>query len=102
MLTRRRRYHPPYDRSGADAGFARARRGGRRAQPRPGPGRLRPPELALAAEDAGRAMGRLGRLDRARGLLDQAAVIYERLEAAVLSRRTVQTHVAHIFMKLGI
>ena len=62
----------------------------------------RPLEFALAAEDAGRAMGRLGRLDRARGLLDQAAVIYERLEAAVLSRRTVQTHVAHIFMKLGI
>ncbi len=27
MLTGRRRYHPPYDRSGADAGFARARAG---------------------------------------------------------------------------
>jgi hypothetical protein len=39
-------------------------------------------ELALAAEDAGQAMGRLGRLDHARGLLDRAAVIYERLEAA--------------------
>ena len=108
---------------------------------------------ALAAEDAGRAMGRL---DRARGLLDQAAGIYEGLEAArdlarteatmrqlgirrgvrgrpqtgwpsltvtertvadlvadglshpqigerlYVSRRTVQTHVAHIFMKLGV
>jgi len=119
----------------------------------------RPLELALAAEDAGRAMGRLGRIDRARGLLDQAAVIYERLEATrdlarteatlrqlgirrgvrgrrgrprygwpsltatertvadlvaeglsnpqigerlYISRRTVQTHVAHIFMKLGV
>ena len=119
----------------------------------------RPLELALAAEDAGRAMGRLGRLDRARGQLDRAAGIYERLEAArdlarteatmrqlgirrgvrgprgrpqtgwpsltvtertvaalvadglsnpqigerlYISRRTVQTHVAHIFMKLGV
>ena len=119
----------------------------------------RPLELALAAEDAGRAMGRLGRLDRARGLLDRAAGIYEGLEAArdlarteatmrqlgirrgvrgprgrpqtgwpsltvtertvadlvadglsnpqigerlYISRRTVQTHVAHIFMKLGV
>jgi len=116
-------------------------------------------ELALAAEDAGKAMARHGQADRARGLLDQAAGIYERLEAArdlaraeaamrelnirrgrrgprgrpqfgwpsltvtertvtalvaeglsnpqigdrlYISRRTVQTHIAHIFMKLDI
>ena len=116
-------------------------------------------ELALAAEDAGRAMARHGQADRARGLMDQAAGIYERLEAArdlaraeaimrelnirrgrrgprgrpqfgwpsltvtermvadlvaeglsnpqigdrlYISRRTVQTHIAHIFMKLDI
>ena len=51
----------------------------------------RPLELAVAAEDAGRAMGRLGRLDHARGLLDRAAVIYERLEAARDLARTEAT-----------
>jgi DNA-binding NarL/FixJ family response regulator len=70
MLTRRRRYHPPYDRSGA------ASRCGGVLLPRP-----RPLELALAAE--GRSNPQIG-------------------ERLYISRRTVQTHVAHIFMKLGI
>jgi DNA-binding CsgD family transcriptional regulator len=119
----------------------------------------RPLELALAAEDAGRALARDGQVDRARGFLDQAAAGYERLDAArdlaraeavlrdlgirrgrrgprgrpkygwpslteteltvtrlvaeglsnpqigerlYVSRRTVQTHLAHIFAKLDI
>lgn len=119
----------------------------------------RPLEVALAAEDAARAMARHGTAGRARGLLDQAAAIYERLEAArdltrteaamrqlgirrgvrgprgrpqtgwpsltvtertvaglvaeglsnpqigerlYISRRTVQSHLAHIFTKLDI
>ena len=70
MLTRRRRYHPLYDGSGA------ASRCGGVLLPQP-----RPLELALAAE----------------GLSNPQ--IGERL---YISRRTVQTHVAHIFMKLGI
>jgi DNA-binding CsgD family transcriptional regulator len=119
----------------------------------------RPRELALAAEDAGRALARDGQADRARGFLDQAVAGYERLDAArdlaraeavlrdlgirrgrrgrrgrpkygwpslteteltvvslvaeglsnpqigerlYVSRRTVQTHLAHIFAKLDI
>ena len=119
----------------------------------------RPLQVAQAAEDAGRAMARHGHGDRARGLLDQAVAIYERLEAArdltrteatmrqlgirrgvrgrrgrpsigwpsltstertvadlvaeglsnpqigerlYISRRTVQSHLAHIFTKLDI
>ena len=119
----------------------------------------RPLELALAAEDAGRAMDRHGRADRARLLLGRAAAGYERLDAArdlaraesalrdlgirrgrrgprgrprtgwpsltvteltvaglvaegltnpqigdrlYVSRRTVQTHLVHIFAKLDI
>ena len=46
---------------------------------------------ASSAEDAGRDMGRLARLDHARGLLDRAAVIYERLEAARDLARTEAT-----------
>ena len=42
----------------------------------------RPLELALAAEDAGRALARDGQADQARGFLDQAAAGYERLDAA--------------------
>ncbi len=119
----------------------------------------RPLELALTAEDAGSDFARRGDLDQARPLLDQAIVIYERLDAmrdiaraeAVLrsagirrgrrgvrgrpqtgwlsltptersiaglvaqglsnpqigdrlyiSRRTVQTHLAHVFAKLDL
>jgi DNA-binding CsgD family transcriptional regulator len=119
----------------------------------------RPLELALAAEDAGAAFARRGKLDAAVPLLQQALVIHERLEAArdaarvearlrdlgvrrgrrgarkrpqlgwesltgterrvvdlvveglsnpqigerlYVSRRTVQTHLAHVFTKLGI
>jgi DNA-binding CsgD family transcriptional regulator len=119
----------------------------------------RPLELALAAEDAGAAFARQGKLDAAVPLLQQALVIHERLEAArdaarvearlrdlgvrrgrrgarkrpqlgwesltgterrvvdlvveglsnpqigerlYVSRRTVQTHLAHVFTKLGI
>ena len=42
----------------------------------------RPLELALACEDAGTAFVRQGNTDRARGLLEQAVDIYERLDAA--------------------
>ena len=42
----------------------------------------RPLELALASEDAGAAFARQGDTGRARGLLEQAAAIYERLGAA--------------------
>jgi DNA-binding CsgD family transcriptional regulator len=42
----------------------------------------RPLELALASEDAGAAFARQGDTSRARGLLEQAASIYERLDAA--------------------
>ncbi|HYA51877.1 MAG TPA: LuxR C-terminal-related transcriptional regulator, partial [Streptosporangiaceae bacterium] len=42
----------------------------------------RPLELALASEDAGAASARQGDTGRARGLLEQAAAIYERLDAA--------------------
>ena len=42
----------------------------------------RPLELALASEDAGAAFARQGDTGRARGLLEQAAAIYERLSAA--------------------
>ncbi len=119
----------------------------------------RPLELALAAEDAARALARHGQAERARGFLDQAVAGYERLDAArdlaradaimrdlgirrgrrgprgrpkygwpsltetelivaglvaeglsnpqigerlYVSRRTVQTHLAHIFVKLDI
>jgi DNA-binding CsgD family transcriptional regulator len=119
----------------------------------------RPLELALAAEDAGGAFARLGRVDQARELLEQAVSVYERLGAArdllraeatlraagirrgrrgtrsrpqtgwnsltpteqtvaslvaeglsnprigdrlYISRRTVQTHLAHVFTKLDI
>jgi DNA-binding CsgD family transcriptional regulator len=86
----------------------------------------RPLELALVAEDAGRAMGRLGRPDGARGVRGPrgrpqtgwpsltvtertvANLVAEGLsnpqigERLCISRRTVQTHVARIFMKLGI
>jgi DNA-binding CsgD family transcriptional regulator len=119
----------------------------------------RPLDLALAAEDAGRALAQAGEASRARDFLDQAVAGYERLDAsrdlarteAVLrdlgihrgrrgprnrpkhgwpslteteltvaglvaeglsnpqigerlyvSRRTVQTHLAHIFAKLDI
>jgi DNA-binding CsgD family transcriptional regulator/tetratricopeptide (TPR) repeat protein len=41
----------------------------------------RPLELALASEDAGAALARQGDTGRARGLLEQAAAIYERLGA---------------------
>jgi DNA-binding CsgD family transcriptional regulator len=116
-------------------------------------------ELGQAAEDAGAAFARQGRVDQAKPLLDKAIGIYERLDAArdlarteavlrgagirrgrrgtrsrpqygwksltateqnvarlvaeglsnpqigdrlFVSRRTVQTHLAHIFAKLGI
>lgn len=119
----------------------------------------RPLDLALAAEDAGRALAQEGEADRARSFLDQAAAAYEHLDAArdlarteavlrdlgirrgrrgprgrpkhgwpslteteltvaglvaeglsnpqigerlYVSRRTVQTHLAHIFAKLDI
>lgn len=119
----------------------------------------RPLDLALAAEDAGRALAQEGEADRARGFLDQAVERYEHLDAArdlaraeavlrnlgirrgrrgprgrpkhgwpslteteltvaglvaeglsnpqigerlYVSRRTVQTHLAHIFAKLDI
>ena len=119
----------------------------------------RPLELALAAEDAGRALAGAGEADRARGFLDRAVAGYEHLDAArdlaraeavlrdlgirrgrrgprgrpkhgwpslteteltvtglvaeglsnpqigerlFVSRRTVQTHLAHIFAKLDI
>jgi len=119
----------------------------------------RPLDLALAAEDAGRALARAGEAGRARGFLDQAVAGYQRLDAArdlarteavlrdlgirrgrrgprgrpkygwpsltqteltvtglvaeglsnpqigerlFVSRRTVQTHLAHIFAKLDI
>jgi DNA-binding CsgD family transcriptional regulator len=42
----------------------------------------RPLELALACEDAGRALGAAGRVDAARPLLDDALGLYERLEAS--------------------
>ena len=42
----------------------------------------RPLELALACEDAARALGAAGRVDEARPLLDDALGRYERLEAA--------------------
>ena len=42
----------------------------------------RPLELALASEDAGAAFARQGDTGTARGLLEQAAAIYERLDAA--------------------
>ena len=42
----------------------------------------RPLELALASEDAGAAFARQGDTGTARGLLEQAASIYERLDAA--------------------
>jgi DNA-binding CsgD family transcriptional regulator len=119
----------------------------------------RPLELALAAADAGVAFGKQGRTDAARGLLDRASGLFERLDATrdlartdaalralgirrgrrgprqrprtgwasltpteltvaslvvegltnpqigarlFLSRRTAQTHLAHIFAKLDI
>jgi DNA-binding CsgD family transcriptional regulator len=119
----------------------------------------RPLDLALAAEDAGRALAQAGETSRARDFLDQAVAGYERLDAArdlarteavlrdlgirrgrrgprgrpkygwpslteteltvaglvaeglsnpqigerlYVSRRTVQTHLAHIFAKLDI
>jgi DNA-binding CsgD family transcriptional regulator len=42
----------------------------------------RPLELALACEDAARALGAAGRVDEARPLLDDALGLYERLEAS--------------------
>ena len=42
----------------------------------------RPLELALASEDAGAAFARQSDTSQARGLLEQAASIYERLDAA--------------------
>jgi DNA-binding CsgD family transcriptional regulator/tetratricopeptide (TPR) repeat protein len=42
----------------------------------------RPLELALACEDAGAAFAQQGGTDRARGRLEQAVSIYERLDAA--------------------
>ena len=119
----------------------------------------RPLDLALAAEDAGRALARGGDTGQARGFVEQAAGVYEGLDAArdlaraeavlrdlgvrrgrrgprgrpqhgwasltetertvaalvaeglsnpqigdrlYVSRRTVQTHVAHIFTKLDL
>jgi DNA-binding NarL/FixJ family response regulator len=86
----------------------------------------RPLELGLACEDAGAALAGTGRVDAGLPLLERALGIYERLgsltpteervvdlvvegltnpqigERLYVSPRTVQTHLAHIFAKLGI